>query len=489
MADILDAAQKQIDEAAKQLGSTPADPTPISAPTDNPAPAAPPTPSSTPAPSSPPTDLPPVVSPPPEEPPPTPVWNTAATKVDQPSKTEEAAAPLSPPPPITTPTAIPEPAPTSEEAPSAKTDVVDTLIKQTAEKPEEKVEETPPTPESKSPPPKVRKTPKGILIAILLFLLATVPLSVFFVAQQRQLAEIRTRATAPYCSRFMNEDCIYGCEPTTTGGRCKSKPGPYPSPTPYCSRFMNDDCIYGCNPTTSGGECKPPPAPTGCTGFKPWGTCTEAQKDVTCSKNDCELGSKDWKCSGKIWNPIYETRECSGSCPWSLTNGKCCPKPPDNCSTPGSKICIKDPFVAECTLWDASCPSGQQYYYRAIAWSSDYEDLVRRYCTNPTPTGPRPSIFPTVTPPTGPQCLRVKIYKEGGIAVDPSTLKPNDHVIIAVAGNNATKGRFRVNGAPPTFTESTGVNSYGEFTLPFTIPEGVTQFTIEAEVFRNGEWQ
>jgi hypothetical protein len=95
---------------------------------------------------------------------------------------------------------------------------------------------------------------------------------------------------------------------------------------------------------------------------------------------------------------------------------------------------------------------------------------------------------PTPTPTPGPQCENIKIYKDNEV-VDPTTLQPGDNVVLAVVGANATKGRFRVNGAPPEFQETTGTNAAGEFTLPLTIPEGVTQFTLEAEVFKDGVWK
>ncbi len=93
---------------------------------------------------------------------------------------------------------------------------------------------------------------------------------------------------------------------------------------------------------------------------------------------------------------------------------------------------------------------------------------------------------PAPTPPPPGQCTRIKVYK-GTVAVAPTTLVPGDNVTLAVAGTNATKGRIRVNGA--AFVESTTLNANGEYTVPFTVPSGVPQFTIEAEVFTNGQWQ
>lgn len=93
---------------------------------------------------------------------------------------------------------------------------------------------------------------------------------------------------------------------------------------------------------------------------------------------------------------------------------------------------------------------------------------------------------PTNTPPTTPVCQNIKIYK-GGVQVTPSTLVAGDEVVLAVKGNLApTKAHFRVNGGD--WQETTTKNSGSEFTLPFTVPSGVTDFVIEGEVFTNGNW-
>ena len=90
-----------------------------------------------------------------------------------------------------------------------------------------------------------------------------------------------------YCSDYLYDQCLYGCEPTSSGGKCKPKPTPTlycstnnllrclygckpdsyggrcksqptPTPTPYCSDYLYDQCLYGCEPTSGGGKCKPP---------------------------------------------------------------------------------------------------------------------------------------------------------------------------------------------------------------------------------------
>ncbi len=96
------------------------------------------------------------------------------------------------------------------------------------------------------------------------------------------------------------------------------------------------------------------------------------------------------------------------------------------------------------------------------------------------------TVQPTATPPTVPVCQNIKAYK-GGTQVTPSTLLPGDVVTLAVKGNLApTKARFRINGG--AWQETTTKNASNEFTLSYTIPDGVPDFVIEGEVFTDGAW-
>lgn len=95
---------------------------------------------------------------------------------------------------------------------------------------------------------------------------------------------------------------------------------------------------------------------------------------------------------------------------------------------------------------------------------------------------------PTPTPGNTPVCQNIKLYKDGTQVTDLTTLRPGDVVVLAVKGNlSPTKAHFRINGG--TWTETTTTNSSGEFTLSYTIPDGITDFVIEGEVFTNGAWR
>lgn len=115
----------------------------------------------------------------------------------------------------------------------------------------------------------------------------------------------------------------------------------------------------------------------------------------------------------------------------------------------------------------------------------------------PTQT-PSPTLTssptPTITPVPG-QCLAIRIYDTNGNEISQALLTqtanvgPGDTIILAVSGTNATKARFRVNGIPSTYDETTAVNSLGEFIYQFVLPANLRQFTVEAEVFIGGQWR
>lgn len=135
-------------------------------------------------------------------------------------------------------------------------------------------------------------------------------------------------------------------------------------------------------------------------------------------------------------------------------------------------------------LCDTSCSGGTSSETRQEKTSTE----------NKTSNEPTPAPTPTPTPTSpAPQCQNIKIYKDNQL-ISISSVSPGDHIVVAVTGTNATKGRFRFNGAPLNgetsgFTESTGTNTTGEFTLPLTVPTNVASIKIEAEVFKDGVWQ
>lgn len=178
--DILDAAQKVVDDAAKtaDAGVSPQAPSV----------------------SSPPTDL-------PSEPAPEPPVNTEVS---------------TPPPSSPTPTA-PEPQPQGPPKPPSEeaTKLVESLLE--PKQPEPSV--IAPPPKKPTPPPAKKSSGKGVVLALLAVLLIALPVGVYFISQQNQeLADVRSEASgsSPYGNNQpcgANGYCANGY--TCQGGICK----------------------------------------------------------------------------------------------------------------------------------------------------------------------------------------------------------------------------------------------------------------------------
>lgn len=343
MDDLLDSAQKKINDAANAAGSVGAAAVP--SPDNNP-PSTQPTP---PPPSVPET---PTENALPQEPTPEPITPTTAEK-----PTAEAAS------------LVDSLLSTSDAGATAKKD--ETPIVQSAPPGEE-------PPKEEKPKPVKKKKSSAALIATLILFLVTLPLTVFYVQQQRQIADIRSSAAPP--------------------------------PVDSCSGCAGDGTAW----KVIRWECK-------------------KVEDKSCKPDDPPDGQQ--KCTG------YGAAGCVGKYPGGACGdgGKCTMTNPDN----GACSC-----------------QGQS-----------------KATSAPTPKA-------TATPT--PACKNIKIYK-GGEVVDPTTLTAGDAVVLGVKGDNATKGRIRVNGG--SFNETTTKNSTDHYTIDFTIPTGVTSFTIEAEVFIDGSWR
>lgn len=231
-----------------------------------------------------------------------------------------------------------------------------------------------PAPTMPPPAPKKRGVGKGTIVSVLLILFITLPLIIYYTSQQRQIAEIRSRATGPYGN--------------------------------YCSRS---------SPNTA--------------------DCTDKSAGSACTRRP-EYGGGSGTCQQIFSDPFGANMECecavSGETPP--------PTLPPGTGTPP--------------------PAG----------------------TGTPPPG-------TPTQPPGPQCQNIKIYKAGQAlsAADLANLKPGDDFNIVIIGAGATKARARVNGGD--WTETTDVHTLtGGFRVPFTIPQGVTNFSIEGELFIGGAW-
>ena len=270
-----------------------------------------------------------------------------------------------------------------------------------------------PVPESAKPLPASAGTKKtgmkGGVLAIIITLLFTLPVAVYFISQQnRKVAELRGKAYA-------------GCSGNTPSLGCEFG-------TWYCNNGS-----YACDMGgTITGSC---PNPNVIGGGDP---CTLNGVSVNCSV----VHMIRCNCGGNVWVAGQETSTCDSLC--------------SGIGFPCDTTCGDDGPADD----DTSIPT-------------------------PTPTVPGPTATPTTG--TAPVCQNIKIYKGNAQVTNPSTLRPGDVVTLAVKGNlSPTKAHFRVNGG--SWTETTTKNAANEHTLSYTIPEGVTDFVIEGEVFTNGAW-
>jgi len=115
---------------------------------------------------------------------------------------------------------------------------------------------------------------------------------------------------------------------------------------------------------------------------------------------------------------------------------------------------------------------------------------------SPTPTPiptPSPTASPTPTPTPIAQCVNIKIYQivsgQWVLVQNLSSLQPGDTIYIAVLGSTTSgtfeRARFRINGLPVNWQETTALNPNGEFYIQYVLPQGTVSYTIEAEVFHS----
>lgn len=455
MSDILKSAQKQIDEAANQV-------LPGTATSQNNQQGSPDQSVGTLRSSTPPSD--------------TPLLKDEAliaapnTKKDVPLPTDLSHDASTPPRDLPQATAPDDSSPSVQDdsspvAPTPPHDT-DTLMPQ----------EPPPTPPSASAGGKHHK--KSIALLVVLLLLATLPLSVYFISLQQQLADVRSRATNGPYPTVPPATCSGTCVPSTL--ECRDGNGSAGSgtcsPGRYCCNFgsgSNTPTPGGGLPNNSGvcGEQGRDCNGSSCTGHVTINVCENGPTGGGPCDHDPGRGG-----SGPICNNPIDTKDGTFDC-IEIANQRCAFVQID---TPnGSGVTCYPTDRSHC----GGSPSPTQ---STNPTSSPAPTSPPGGESSPTPPGGggEPTPLPT-SPPSGPQCKNIKVYKDGQ-EVDPSTLKPGDAIAIAVKGNNSSKARVRVNGA--AWEETDKKNGTGEYTVDFTIPTDRSSFTVEAEVYKNGVW-
>ena len=452
------------------------------------------------------------------QPPKPPEENSTLVSVSSPDLAGTAEAP---PPSITT--ASPADSALVDELLESSKTAVPPVGSVTGSVPEE------PAPPSPQPPKKGGvNLSKGIILSLLLFLFVTLPLVAYYASQHRQIAEIRSQAAGPYPDGTLcvnNSDCasgICGRDPADNSRACLPAPtteitvppsNPCTGYRPNCSPNYTPTCISGqwvCysttptlnTPCTQNSDCASNicaldssgqkhcalPAPTACTGYRP--TCS-TNYNITCVNGQwicySETPSNNTPCTN---NSQCASNNCvNGYCALPGVAGAGCDR-----SSPNTFDCTDKSSGASCTRRpEYGGGTGTCKIINPGGANSECECSVSEATPSPgnnnNPPGNNNPTGSGTPPPSGGQCNNIQVYKNGTLltAADLTSLQPGDNVNISVIGTSATKGRVRVNGGD--WAESTTKDTSGGYTVPFTVPAGITNFTIEGQLFVNGAWQ
>lgn len=360
------------------------------------------------------------------------------------------------------------------------------------------------------PPPVAKKhSNKSLILAVILFLVATLPLAVYFTSQQRQLADLRGRA-----QEGAYPTCQYTCVPAAV--ECRDGGGVQVSQTCSSGR-IGVCCNFGSNtpPITRG------TTPIITTTVTP-GSCGNAGQ-ACCPSNRTDGGNI---CNGNLY--------CNGSTCQSTAPANLCQGSQGSGQTAGTKCKIyrcgsKCNNGNQCNLGESIVDCGTNL---GECGQIDWIDTNNNYCgvkeqncggscagstttstggstttttggtttttttTNPTAT-PTATPTPTPTPIPGGTCELIKVYDAAGTEITQAVrdgtkkLALGEQVIIATSKGNATKARFRIQGIADWTENDTSKTTATEYRLGFTIPSTLTQAqgTFEVEVYVNGQWK
>lgn len=398
---------------------------------------------------------------------------------------------------------------------------------------DEKKADLPPQPELLPvvPPPVIEKKrgSKALIFAVLLFLLATLPLAVYFTSQQRQLADLRGRATGPYPNDNLE---YYGClKDGGTPEQCQSGKN-IDLPSGYgCS--TNSDCASNyCGGSTKKCEATTTPQGPGTTTVAttqtPVNTETGAagscyglgggsnnQTERDCLANAIGGTYTSGACRGltvqqcaALGRPVYcsGSQEAAGSarageflsCGGSSTGGCGQVDVFDSGNNLIGFVIDKSGCGASPPTTTTSNPPSREIHIDTPP--SDDTDDEPPGGTNSTAT-PTPTATATATSTPTPlpvaACELIKLYDAAGTEITQSVrdgtkkLAIGEEVTIATSKGNATKARFRIQGIADWAENDTSKTTATEYRLSIHIPSTLTQAqgTFEVEVFVNGVWK
>lgn len=200
----------------------------------------------------------------------------------------------------------------------------------------------------------------------------------------------------------------------------------------------------------------------------------------SCGQVDYYKVSGDWTSyCGHTYTGNPPFPNCAG--PTAPPDG---PTPP-----PGGDVCVDSETCSDGSV----CPGGQNCFRTDGGDTPDPGDDVYGCredpaCTQPT-NPPTPHPTPTDAPITA-SCKNIKAFDANWVRLDDAglaALKAGAIVKFTVRGETTegefTKARFTINGVllPITRLERPGVPK--EFYIDYTVPSGVTKFTVGAEIY------
>lgn len=371
------------------------------------------------------------------------------------------------------------------------------------------------------------KNPKAI-IAIIIFLITIFPLLVYFGVKSQQNLQSRAE-NDPACTSNAGYNCTNQGSSWCEGNNrciCGNDAFTHTINNPWCDADgkyyecqnsnktkIADSCPGAPTPTTGGGSFTPRPPEQVCTEPPNNGTITDVcTADPNCKANGgvcCNISSgvgnyccygdsatkKDGTCyAGQIDTLItcddasktitnkatysVKIRHFVGSgediqCPISTPDG------PDTDLAPNSSV-----SALGCEQIEAINPETGRGWCGVCNDSSCGGD-------NPPTTPSQPSPTPTASPPG--QCRNVGIYDTSWSPItDLTTLKAGQIIKFTTRGTiggSYDLGRFRVNGGTwlPSVNGTAQISPNGEYYYEYTIPTGITSFTIEAMVHETTE--
>lgn len=395
----------------------------------------------------------------------------------------------------------------------------------------------PVTPQEASPPPQVsepenitpitdnsqpKKKKKGkILLTILgIFLLVGAVGTGVILVGQKQLFQQKAACGEVGQACYYEDDCCSNncndttnkCEPapttcSTAGDSCTTSqgcpgicggtgvcqdiaddcptqtfpPAGTPTPGPPCRTCSNGDCVnsggLGCDEDSSecdtdsecGSSSTPTPTPTP----TPKPSCS----GISCTSSSCTTGSSYNQTT--CWVAHYWCQDVNGIESCDTHNGI-------SLGAGQSASYSKECGVEQIDIVCASCGIP----HSPIIRGTDFISIDHGACTTPT-TPPGETSTPTPTPTSGltAACTAVKAYDASWnllTSAQLSALTAGDVVRFTVSGTPADqidKAKFTINGVEgPEITNANKKPGTDEYYTEYTIPAGVTSFTVTAQI-------